>query len=142
MSVNKANAVWRGGLRDGKGTITSKSGVLSNIEYDFGRRFEDQPGTNPEELIAAAHAGCFAMALSGELAKAKLTAEQIDAESAVTLERTDAGPTVTKVHLTVRARVPGATAESFKAAADAAKAGCPISRLLRAEISLDASLQS
>src|SRR5512134_3718744 len=100
MSVNKANAVWRGGLREGKGTISTKSGALEHQEYDFGRRFEDQPGTNPEELIAAAHASCFAMALSGELGKAKLTADEIRSEAAVTLERTDAGPTVTKVHLT------------------------------------------
>src|ERR687894_2773741 len=130
----KASAVWNGGLKDGKGTISTDSGVLEQTQYSFRTRFEDGQGTNPEELIAAAHAGCFSMALSGQLGNAGLTAERIDTTAAVTLEKTDAGFTITKVHLDVRARVPGATEESFTTAANNAKAGCPISRLLKAEI--------
>src|SRR5918998_5187311 len=118
-----ASAEWRGGLKDGKGTISTDSGVLDSAQYSFSTRFEDGIGTNPEELIAAAHAGCFSMALSGQLGNAGLTADQIDTTAAVTLEKTDAGFTVTKVHLDVRARVPGATEESFSTAANNAKAG-------------------
>jgi osmotically inducible protein OsmC len=138
----KAGAVWTGGLKDGKGTITTASGVLSNTQYSFSTRFENGVGTNPEELIAAAHAGCFSMALSGQLGNAGLTAERISTEAAVTLEKTDAGFTITAVHLTLKARIPNATKEQFDTAAANAKAGCPVSRLLNAKITLDASLES
>lgn len=137
----KASAVWNGTLKDGKGTISTESGVLSDAQYSFHTRFEDGKGTNPEELIAAAHAGCFTMALSAQLTNAKLTPESIETSAAVTLERLEAGPTVTKIHLTTRAKVPGASKEAFDAAAKDAKQNCPISRLLKAaEITLDAEL--
>jgi len=138
----KASAVWQGGLKDGKGAISTDSGVLENTQYSFSTRFEDGKGTNPEELIAAAHAGCFSMALSGQLGNAGLTADRINTVAAVTLEKTDAGFTVTKVHLDVTARIPNATEEAFQTAAANAKAGCPISRLLKAEITMDAKLES
>lgn len=138
----KASAVWRGGLKDGKGTISTDSGVLSNAQYSFSTRFEEGIGTNPEELIAAAHAGCFSMALSGQLANAGLTAESIETTAAVTLEKTDAGFTITTVDLEVTARVPGADQQAFETAANNAKAGCPISRLLKAEIRMNAKLVS
>ena len=138
----RASAVWQGGLKDGKGTISTESGVLSDTQYSFSTRFEDGKGTNPEELIAAAHAGCFSMALSGQLGNAGMTAERIETQAAVTLEKTDAGFTVTKVHLDVTARIPGADKAAFETAANNAKAGCPISRLLKAEITMDAKLES
>jgi len=137
-----ASAVWRGGLKDGKGTISTESGVLADTQYSFSTRFENGKGTNPEELIAAAHAGCFSMALSAELGKAGLTAESIATTAAITLDRTDAGFTVTKSHLDVTVKMPGADPAKFTAAANAAKAGCPISRLLKAEITMDAKLVS
>jgi len=137
-----ASAVWRDGLKDGKGTISTDSGVLNNAQYSFTTRFEDGKGTNPEELIAAAHAGCFSMALSGQLGNADLTAESINTTASVTLEKTDAGFTITKVHLEVLAKVPGATQEKFQTAANNAKTGCPISRLLKAEISMNAKLEA
>jgi len=136
-----ASAEWKGGLKDGKGTISTDSGVLENAQYSFSTRFEEGKGTNPEELIAAAHAGCFSMALSGQLGTAGLTADTIKTIASVTLEKTDAGFTITKVHLDVAAKVPGATREAFDTAANNAKAGCPISRLLRAEITMDARLE-
>ena len=138
----KASARWQGGLKDGKGTISTDSGVLKETQYSFSTRFEDGVGTNPEELIAAAHAGCFSMALSGQLMQAGLTADQIDTTAAVTLDKTDAGFTITNVHLDVTARVPGATEEQFQTAAGNAKKGCPISRLLNAEITMDAKLEA
>ena len=138
----KASAVWQGGLKDGKGSISTDSGVLSNTQYSFSTRFEDGIGTNPEELIAAAHAGCFSMALSGQLGNAGMTAESINTTATVTLEKTEAGFTVTKVHLDVTARIPGADPQAFETAANNAKAGCPISRLLKAEITLNARLES
>jgi osmotically inducible protein OsmC len=138
----KASAVWKGGLKDGKGTISTASGVLSDTQYSFSTRFEDGTGTNPEELIAAAHAGCFSMALSGQLGNAGMTAENISTTASVTLEKTDAGFTVTKVHLDVTARIPGADQQAFETAANNAKAGCPISRLLKAEITMDAKLEA
>ena len=138
----KASAIWKGGLKDGKGTVSTDSGVLSNAQYSFSTRFENGIGTNPEELVAAAHAGCFAMALSNELGKAGMTAESINATSAVTLEKTDAGFSVTQVHLDVTARIPGAKQAAFEAAANSAKANCPISRLLNAKITMDAKLES
>src|SRR5712672_118815 len=124
-----ASAHWSGGLKDGKGTLTSPSGVLKSTPYSFATRFESQPGTNPEELIGAAHAGCFSMALSGQLGNAGLKAESIETTATVTMEKTEAGFTVTEVHLDTNARVPGASQEAFETAANAAKAGCPISRL-------------
>ncbi len=136
----KASAVWQGGLKDGKGTISTDSGVLAETQYSFSTRFEDGIGTNPEELIAAAHAGCFSMALSGQLGNAGMTAESINTTATVTLEKTDAGFTITKVHLDVTARIPGAEQAAFETAANNAKAGCPISRLLKTEITMDAKL--
>ena len=137
-----ASAAWTGGLKDGKGTISTESGVLVDARYGFATRFGEEKGTNPEELIAAAHAGCFSMALSGKLAEAQLTPETISTRAAVTLEKTGAGFTVTAIHLAVAAKVPKATPESFMAAAEKAKAGCPISRLLgaAAKITMDARL--
>ncbi|HEX8140446.1 MAG TPA: OsmC family protein [Pyrinomonadaceae bacterium] len=137
----KASAVWRGGLRDGRGTISTDSGVLSDTQYSFSTRFEEGKGTNPEELIAAAHAGCFSMALSGQLGNAGLTAESINTTAAVTLDKTDVGFTITAVHLSVTARVPGASPEAFETAANNAKAGCPVSRVLKAQISMEAKLE-
>ncbi|UPT75564.1 MAG: OsmC family protein [Elusimicrobiota bacterium] len=138
-----ASAEWNGGLKDGKGSITTDSGVLSGTRYGFTTRFGEEKGTNPEELIAAAHAGCFSMALSGKLAEASLTAERIATKAEVSLEKLDAGWTVTAVHLTVKAKIPGASAEAFKAAAEKAEKGCPISRLLgaAAKITMDAALE-
>ena len=137
----KASAIWHGTLKEGNGTISTESGVLKDTAYSFHTRFEDGKGTNPEELIAAAHAGCFTMALSGQLTNAKLTPESLETTAEVTMEKTDAGPTVTKIHLKTRAKVPGASKEAFETAANAAKTGCPISRLLKAaEITLDAEL--
>lgn len=136
----KASAVWNGGLQDGKGSLTTDSGVLSKTQYSFSTRFAEGKGTNPEELIGAAHAGCFAMAFSGQLNEAGLTAEEIRATATVIMEKTDAGPTVTKVHLDVQAKVPGADQTAFETAANNAKAGCPISRLLNAEITMEAEL--
>ena len=138
----KASAVWKGGLKDGKGSISTDSGVLSDTQYSFSTRFEDGIGTNPEELIGAAHAGCFSMALSGQLGNAGMTAESINTTATVTLEKTDAGFTVTEVHLDVTAKIPGASEEAFNTAANNAKAGCPISRLLNAKITMDAKLDS
>ena len=138
----KASAVWRGGLKDGRGTISADSGVLSDTQYSFSTRFEEGRGTNPEELIAAAHAGCFSMALSGQLGQAGLTAESISTTASVRLEKTDAGFTITSVHLDVTARVPGADQAAFEKAAANAKAGCPVSRVLKAEITMEARLES
>lgn len=135
------SAVWKGGLKDGKGTVSTQSGVLKETQYSFSTRFENGVGTNPEELIAAAHAGCFSMALSGQLGAANMTAESIQTTATVTLEKTDAGFTVTKIHLSVTAKIPGADKAAFDTATNNAKAGCPISRLLAAaEITMDAKL--
>lgn len=136
-----ASAVWSGGLKDGKGSISTQSGVLKETQYSFSTRFENGAGTNPEELIAAAHAGCFTMALSGQLSSVEKIPEQLDTSAVVTMEKTDDGPTVTKIHLTTRARVPGIEKEEFDKLAAKAKETCPISRLLKAaEISLDGQL--
>lgn len=137
-----ASAVWNGGLKDGKGTISTESGVLSDTQYSFSTRFEDGKGTNPEELIAAAHAGCFSMALSGQLAQAELTADNIRTTATVRLEKTDAGFTITSIHLDVTAKVPGADQQAFEKAANNAKAGCPVSRVLNAEITMEARLEA
>ncbi len=136
-----ASAVWHGGLKDGKGTISTQSGTLKEAQYSFGTRFENGVGTNPEELIAAAHAGCFTMAFANELASGGLTVDELSTEAIVTLEVTDDGPTVTKIHLVTKAKVPNAEKEKFDELAKKAKEGCPISRLLKAaEITLDAQL--
>ena len=136
-----ASAVWQGGLKDGKGTISTDSGVLANTQFSFSTRFEDGAGTNPEELIAAAHAGCFSMALSGQLGAAGLTAESINTTASVSLEKTDAGFAITKVHLEVRAKVPGADQAAFEKATSNAKSGCPVSKVLNAEITMNATLE-
>lgn len=136
----KASAVWYGGLRNGKGTMSSDSGVLAETQYSFSTRFENGIGTNPEELIAAAHAGCFSMALSSELEKAELTPESISTNSTLTFEKTDAGFTITKIHLDVIAKVPDADAVKFAEIAEGAKGGCPVSRVLNAEVTMDAKL--
>ena len=138
--IRKASAVWKGNLKEGKGTISTDSGVLSTTPYSFSTRFEDARGTNPEELIAAAHAGCFTMALSAQLGNAGITAENLETTAAVTLEKLEAGFTVTKVHLDLTARIPGVDKAAFEKAAQDAKAGCPISRLLKAEITLTTHL--
>jgi len=136
-----ASAVWKGSLKEGKGTISTQSGVLKEAQYSFSTRFENGIGTNPEELIAAAHAGCFTMALSGQLTSADLVPESLETTAVVTMEKTDDGPTVTKIHLTTKAKVPGAEKAKFDELAKNAKEGCPISRLLKAaEITLDAQL--
>ncbi len=137
----KGSAVWNGGLKDGKGTVSTPSGVLNNAPYSFATRFENEKGTNPEELIGAAHAGCFSMALSAQLNNAGLKPERIATEATVTLEKLEAGFAITTVHLQVSARVPGATQEQFNTAADNAKAGCPVSKLFNAKITMDAKLQ-
>ena len=135
-----ASAVWRGGLKDGKGAVSTASGVLKNTPYSFAMRFENTPGTNPEELVAAAHAGCFSMALSGELGKLGLTPESIENKATLNFEKTDAGFTVTSIHLDIGAKVPKADQSTFDKAADAAKKGCPISRLLNTQITMSARL--
>ena len=138
--IRKASALWNGSLKEGKGTISTDSKVLSNAQYSFSTRFENGIGTNPEELIAAAHAGCFSMALSAQLGGAGITPESIETTATVTLEKVEAGFTVTKIHLDVTAKIPGADAAAFQKAAQDAKAGCPISRLLKAEITMTAKL--
>jgi len=135
-----ASAVWQGGLKDGKGTVSTESGAFTNKPYNFRMRFEDEKGTNPEELIAAAHAACFSMALSLFLGNAGMTAESIDTTSTVTLEQVDGAFTVTSSHLDTTVRIPGADKAAFDQAAEGAKAGCPISRLLNAKISMTAKL--
>ena len=136
----KGSAHWSGGLKDGQGTVSTASGVLSNTQYSFGTRFENGIGTNPEELIAAAHASCFSMALSAQLGNAGMTAEAIDTTATITLEKTDAGFTITSSHLDVTAKIPGADRAKFDEAAKAAETGCPISRVLNTKITMDAKL--
>ena len=136
----KASAVWQGGLKDGRGTISTESGVLSNAGYSFARRFENEPGTNPEELIAAVHASCFSMALSAQLAEAGLTPQRIETTATVTLEKLPDGFAVTASNLDVSVTIPGADEGMFNEAAKRAKEGCPISKLLNAKITMDARL--
>ena len=139
--INKsASANWKGGLQEGTGTISTESGVLDEVNYGFKKRFEGEPGSNPEELVAAAHASCFSMALSMILGDAGFTADDISTKAVVSLEKKDDGFAITKSHLTVTAKVPGATAEDFAKAAETAKANCPISKLLDTEITMDATL--
>jgi len=133
-------AVWHGGLRDGKGAISTKSGALNAYPYGFASRFEGKPGTNPEELIGAAHAGCFTMALSLALGEAGFTADEMNTKADVTLEKQQEGFAITKVHLTLKAKIPGCDKAKFEELAGKAKAGCPVSKLLKAEITLEASL--
>ena len=137
-----ASAIWTGGIKDGKGSISTESGVLSNAAYGFKSRFEDGPGTNPEELIGAAHAGCFSMALSLMLGQNGLTPDRIETRAEVTLDKDGEGFSITASHLTVTARVPGADAETFQRIAAQAKQGCPVSKLLKANITMDARLES
>ena len=138
----KASAIWHGDLKSGKGSISTESGTLKETQYSFGTRFENGVGTNPEELVAAAHAGCFSMALSAELGKAGFTPASIHTVATVTMEKTDAGFTVTESHLDLKAKISGIDEAQFIAIADGAKAGCPISRLLNAKVSLYAQLES
>ena len=137
-----ASAVWQGDLKSGKGTISTESGALKDNPYGFNTRFEGAPGTNPEELIGAAHAGCFSMALSMMLGQAGLTAERINTSAEVTLDKDDKGFSITTIALTLKAKVPGADNEQFQQIANQAKEGCPVSRVLNAQISLDATLES
>lgn len=138
--TRKASAVWNGDLKQGKGTISTESGVLKDTQYSFTTRFENGVGTNPEELIAAAHAGCFSMALSAELGKAGLSPTKIETTATLTMEKTDAGWTVTSIHLDTAATIPNADQSKFESAANGAKAGCPISRLLNTKITMNARL--
>ena len=135
-------AVWEGGIKDGKGAISTKSGALESYPYGFASRFEGKPGTNPEELIGAAHAGCFTMALSLALTEAQLTAEHMETKAEVTLKKVEDGFAITAVHLTLQATIPGADQAKFQELAQKAKAGCPVSKLLNAEITLDATLKA
>ena len=139
-----ATAVWTGGLKDGKGKLSAATGVFTDTPYDFGKRFEGAatPGTTPEELIAAAHAGCFSIAFSGELGKAGFKPERIAAKATVTLEPVNGAPTVTSSHLEMSAKIPGIDAARFAEIAAGAKAGCPISRLLTAKVTLEAKLEA
>jgi len=142
MTTRTGSAVWKGGIKDGSGTLSSESGALDKVSYSFAKRFGDEKGTNPEELVGAAHAACYSMQLSGVLGAEGLTADEIAASSAVTGSADGGGFTITDVHLTVRAKVPGASEEAFKAAAQKAKEICPISKLLHGsvDITLDATL--
>ncbi|CAG4926073.1 OsmC family protein [Paraburkholderia saeva] len=138
----KASAVWQGGLQDGKGSISTESTVLKETQYSFSTRFENGVGTNPEELIAAAHAGCFSMALSAELGKANLKAERIDTTATVTLDKVDGGFAITSSHLDVKVKIPGADKAAFDKAAGDAEKGCPISKVLNARVSMTATLEN
>jgi len=137
----KGSAVWLGGIKDGQGELTTDSGVLTKTQYSFSTRFEDGIGTNPEELIAAAHAGCFSMALSGNLGRAGFTAERIATTATVTLDKVEGGFAITAIHLDVTAKVPGADKQAFESAARTAKETCPVSQVLNADISMGATLE-
>jgi len=140
--IKKASALWKGGIKDGSGTISTETGVLNNAPYGFKSRFENGKGTNPEELLGAAHAGCFSMALSLILGEAGMTAEKIETQAAVTLEKVGDGFSITSSHLDVTAKIPGADPAKFQAAAEKAKAGCPLSKVLNAKITMNAKLES
>jgi osmotically inducible protein OsmC len=135
-----ASAVWRGGLKDGKGTVSTDSGALSTVPYNFSQRFENEKGTNPEELVAAAHAACFSMALSLFLGEAGMTAESIETKATVSLDQVDGGFAVTSSHLQTTVKIPNADRAAFQKAVETAKSGCPISKLLNATITMDAKL--
>ncbi len=142
MKINRrGSAVWQGGLKDGKGAISTESGALKDHPYGFAARFEGKPGTNPEELIGAAHAGCFTMALSLILGEAELTADKMETSAKVTLEQVEGGYAITAVALTLKAKIPGADQATFEELANKAKAGCPVSKLFKAAITLDATLE-
>jgi osmotically inducible protein OsmC len=136
----KGSAIWKGSIREGTGTVSTESGILNHASYSFTSRFEHGTGTNPEELLAAAHAGCFSMAFSGQLGGANLTAESIETTSTVTVEKGADGFAITKVHLDVKAKIPGADAATFAKLAGNAKAGCPVSKLFNTTITMDAKL--
>jgi osmotically inducible protein OsmC len=138
--IRKASAIWRGGLKDGKGTFSMGSGVLSNVSYTFAERFEDKPGTNPEELIAAALASCYSMKLSAVLGASNLTPESVDTKATLTFEKTDKGFTTTGIHLDVTAKVPGAKPDVFAKAAEESRTGCPIASVLKTNITVEARL--
>lgn len=143
MSITKtASARWQGGLKNGKGTVSSESGVLKDTPYDFRQRFEGEAGTNPEELIGAAHASCFSMALSLILGEADMEAESIDTTATVTLAQDDSGFSIPAIHLVTRVKMPGADKAAFEECAEKAKAGCPVSKLFNAEITLEATLEN
>ncbi len=133
-------AHWYGGIRDGKGTLTTESNTLSNTPYSFSARFKDGSGTNPEELIAAAHAGCFTMDLSGRLGAASMVPEELETTATLTMDKSEKGFSITKIHLTVKAKIPGGDNSAFQNAVKQAKEGCPVSKVLNAEISVDAQL--
>jgi len=137
----KASAQWQGDLKTGKGTVSTESGVLQNTAYSFSTRFENGKGTNPEELVAAAHAGCFTMALSAELGKANLVPASLRTTCTVTLDKVDGGWGITQSHLEVVAKIPGASPEAFRKAAETAETGCPISKLFKTKITMDAKLE-
>jgi len=138
----KASAMWKGGLKDGKGSLSAPGGVLNNTPYSFSTRFESAAGTNPEELIAAAHAGCFTMALSGQLGGVNLTAESLSTTVTVSLEKLESGWTITSSHIDVVGKVPGTDAATFQKYAEAAEKGCPVSKVLNAKITMTAKLES
>lgn len=138
----KASAVWQGGLKDGKGTISTESGVLKQTQYSFSTRFENGVGTNPEELLAAAHAGCFTMALSNELGSAGMTPEKLESTATISLEKIPEGFSITKSHIDLTAHIPGADKAKFDKAVKAAETGCPVSKLFKAEITVTAKLNS
>jgi osmotically inducible protein OsmC len=143
MKINRhGSARWEGGIKDGKGAISTESGALKGYPYGFASRFEGLPGTNPEELLAAAHAGCFTMALSLILGEAKLTAERMETSARVTLEQVEGGYAITAVHLKLEAKIPGADQATFEKLTGMAKAGCPVSKLFKADITLEATLIS
>lgn len=143
MTIKRnGSAVWSGGLKDGKGSVSTASGVLKDAQYGFNTRFEDGPGTNPEELIGAAHAGCFTMALSGQLGQAGLTAQELRTTATVSMEKVEGGFSITAVHLDLVAKIPGASQEAFDKAANTAKENCPVSKLLNANITLSSRLES
>jgi osmotically inducible protein OsmC len=142
MTKTTGSAVWSGGIKDGKGAISTKSGALKDYPYGFGSRFEGKPGSNPEELIGAAHAACFTMALSLILGEAKLTAEKMETTAEVTLDKVEGGFAITSVHLSLKGKVPGADQAKFEELANKAKAGCPVSKLLKADITLDVKLEN
>lgn len=137
-----ASAVWQGNLKQGKGVVSTASGVLSNAQYSFSTRFENAVGTNPEELLAAAHAGCFAMALSAQLGEAGLTAERLDVTATISLEKTESGFAITESHLDLKAKIPGADPAAFEKATGNAKVGCPVSKLFNTRITLNSALDS
>lgn len=142
MIKRKGSAVWSGGLKDGKGTVSTQSGVLNQSQYGFNTRFENGTGTNPEELLAAAHAGCFTMALSAQLGEAGMTAQKLETTATVSLDKVDGGFAIPAVHLELVATIPGANEQAFQEAARKAKEGCPVSKLFNANITLDAKLQA